>query len=46
MAEDYKPVTAQDRVGDLGPLVTDLENVVRAQEEGVQHEASLDMKRL
>lgn len=35
MADDYKPVTAQDRVGALGPLVTDLENDKRAQEEGV-----------
>lgn len=39
MAEDYKPVTAQDAVNELGPLATDLENKKRAEDEGVQHEA-------
>ena len=38
MAKDYKPKTAQDNVNALGPLVTDLENKKRADEEGVLHE--------
>ena len=39
MANDYKPVTAQDKASTLGSLVTDLENEKRAADEGVLHEA-------
>lgn len=35
MAEDYKPVTAQDRANEVGPLLSDLENEKRAKDEGV-----------
>lgn len=42
---EYKPVTAQDAIADLGPLATDEENKKKAQEAGVVSAAYVDYEK-
>ena len=45
MANDYKPVTAQDAIADLGPLATDEENKKKAADAGVVSAAYVDYEK-
>lgn len=45
MANEYKPVTAQDAIADLGPLATDEANKKAAEKAGVQDAAYVDYEK-
>lgn len=45
MANEYKPVTAQDAIADLGPLATDEENKKKAEDAGVVSAAYVDYEK-
>lgn len=42
---EYKPVTAQDAIADLGPLATDEANLKTAEKAGVQDAAYVDYEK-
>lgn len=42
---EYKPVTAQDAIADLGPLSTDVENAKKADDAGVYDAAYVDYEK-
>lgn len=45
MANEYKPVTAQDAIAEVGPLATDEENKKKAEKAGVVDVAYVDYEK-